>query len=43
MTDYPAFRAWFLLTIFVILFAGVNQFFGLRYVSPSPVPYIKSC
>lgn len=25
-------RAWILLTVFVVLFAGVNQFFGLRYV-----------
>ncbi|KAH8434393.1 uncharacterized protein LDX57_012041 [Aspergillus melleus] len=28
-------RAWILLTIFVILFSGVNQFFGLRYPSLS--------
>ncbi|KAJ9094171.1 hypothetical protein QFC19_008021 [Naganishia cerealis] len=27
------FRMWFLLTLFVILFAGVNQFFALRYPS----------
>lgn len=27
-----AVRAWILLTVFVILFAGINQFFGLRYV-----------
>ncbi|KAJ5200127.1 Oligopeptide transporter OPT superfamily [Penicillium cf. griseofulvum] len=26
-------RAWILMTIFVILFSGVNQFFGLRYPS----------
>ncbi|KIR43930.1 OPT family small oligopeptide transporter [Cryptococcus deuterogattii 99/473] len=26
-------RAWILLTVFVILFAGINQFFGLRYPS----------
>ncbi|CAG8168598.1 unnamed protein product [Penicillium salamii] len=26
-------RAWILMTIFVMLFSGVNQFFGLRYVS----------
>ncbi|TYJ55061.1 OPT family small oligopeptide transporter [Cryptococcus floricola] len=26
-------RAWILMTIFVMLFAGVNQFFGLRYPS----------
>lgn len=37
-TDDPSipcntFRAWFLLTIFVIIFAGANQFFGLRYPS----------
>ncbi|KAI5253070.1 OPT superfamily oligopeptide transporter [Aureobasidium subglaciale] len=36
MTDHsPAFRAWFLLTVFVIVFAGANQFFGLRYPSLS--------
>ncbi|KAK6083432.1 Glutathione transporter 1-like protein 2 [Seiridium cupressi] len=39
-TDDPSipcntFRAWFLLTIFVIIFAGANQFFGLRYPSLS--------
>ncbi|KAJ5997049.1 hypothetical protein N7522_008709 [Penicillium canescens] len=28
-------RAWILMTIFVILFSGVNQFFGLRYPSLS--------
>lgn len=37
-TDDPTtlcntFRAWFLLTAFVIVFAGANQFFGLRYPS----------
>ncbi|CAD0041770.1 unnamed protein product, partial [Aureobasidium pullulans] len=37
-TDDPTtlcntFRAWFLLTVFVIVFAGANQFFGLRYPS----------
>ncbi|KAI2706901.1 hypothetical protein DTO013E5_522 [Penicillium roqueforti] len=26
-------RAWILMTVFVILFSGVNQFFGLRYPS----------
>ncbi|KAJ5107487.1 hypothetical protein N7456_004162 [Penicillium angulare] len=26
-------RAWILMTIFVIIFSGVNQFFGLRYPS----------
>ena len=31
--DGAAVRAWILLTAFVILFAGANQFFGLRYVS----------
>lgn len=30
-------RMWFLLTVFVILFAGVNQFFNLRYVSSTPL------
>ncbi|BAE64461.1 unnamed protein product [Aspergillus oryzae RIB40] len=25
-------RAWILMTTFVMLFSGVNQFFGLRYV-----------
>ncbi|CAD0029424.1 unnamed protein product [Aureobasidium pullulans] len=39
-TDDPTtlcntFRAWFLLTVFVIVFAGANQFFGLRYPSLS--------
>ncbi|KAK6203813.1 hypothetical protein LQW54_008727 [Pestalotiopsis sp. IQ-011] len=39
-TDDPSipcntFRAWFLLTVFVIIFAGANQFFGLRYPSLS--------
>ncbi|KAJ5527623.1 hypothetical protein N7513_011782 [Penicillium frequentans] len=29
------FRAWILMTIFVIIFSGVNQFFGLRYPSLS--------
>ncbi|KAJ5659972.1 hypothetical protein N7507_006423 [Penicillium longicatenatum] len=29
------FRAWVLMTIFVIIFSGVNQFFGLRYPSLS--------
>ncbi|WOO80324.1 Glutathione transporter 1 [Vanrija pseudolonga] len=38
VTDDPStlvntFRMWFLLTIFVILFAGVNQFFSMRYPS----------
>ncbi|PLN86877.1 OPT superfamily oligopeptide transporter [Aspergillus taichungensis] len=28
-------RAWILTTVFVVLFAGVNQFFGLRYPSLS--------
>ncbi|WVQ64639.1 OPT family small oligopeptide transporter [Kwoniella botswanensis] len=28
-------RAWILVTVFVILFSGVNQFFGLRYPSLS--------
>lgn len=28
-----AFRSWTLTTIFVMLFAAVNQFFGLRYPS----------
>ncbi|KAE8357948.1 OPT oligopeptide transporter protein-domain-containing protein [Aspergillus caelatus] len=27
----PSVRAWILMTIFVVLFSGVNQFFGLRY------------
>lgn len=27
-----AFRAWTLMTVFVMLFSGANQFFGLRYV-----------
>ncbi|KAB8275269.1 OPT oligopeptide transporter protein-domain-containing protein [Aspergillus minisclerotigenes] len=27
----PSVRAWILMTIFVMLFSGVNQFFGLRY------------
>lgn len=31
-TDETAFRSWTLTTIFVMLFAAVNQFFGLRYV-----------
>lgn len=37
VTDSPltAFRAWFLTTVFVIVFAGANQFFGLRYPSLS--------
>lgn len=35
----PAFRSWFLLNIFVILFAGMNVFFGLRYPSLS-ITYI---
>ncbi|KAH8899059.1 OPT superfamily oligopeptide transporter [Thozetella sp. PMI_491] len=39
-TDDPTtivntFRAWFLTTVFVIVFAGANQFFGLRYPSLS--------
>ncbi|THW60314.1 OPT superfamily oligopeptide transporter [Aureobasidium pullulans] len=39
-TDDPTtlcntFRAWFLLTVFVVVFAGANQFFGLRYPSLS--------
>ena len=33
VAESPAVRAWILMTIFVILFAGANQFFGLRYVS----------
>lgn len=31
-TNEAAFRSWTLTTIFVMLFAAVNQFFGLRYV-----------
>ncbi|CAD6439097.1 a8421b66-5429-4ffe-9c46-5045c8f0831c [Sclerotinia trifoliorum] len=39
-TDDPSipcstFRAWFLTTVFVIVFAGANQFFSLRYPSLS--------
>lgn len=30
--DASAVRAWILTTIFVMLFSGVNEFFGLRYV-----------
>jgi hypothetical protein len=31
--DSKALRSWLLLTVFVILFAGVNLFFSLRYPS----------
>lgn len=31
--EISAVRAWVLTTVFVMLFSGVNQFFGLRYVS----------
>lgn len=34
-----AFRSWTLTTIFVILFAAINQFFGLRYVRVTPMLY----
>lgn len=35
LTFSQAFRAWFLTTVFVVVFAGANQFFGLRYPSLS--------
>lgn len=31
---------WVLLTIFVTLFSGVNQFFSLRYVRRLPLPFL---
>ncbi|KKY23899.1 putative oligopeptide transporter [Phaeomoniella chlamydospora] len=45
-TDDPTipcntFRAWVLTTVFVTLFSGVNQFFGLRYVCFIPSPSVS--